>query len=157
MYFCRGETKPLRASPDRVRARFSPGEEQKKGEKGSRRRRFSAFGADALCRTGLYRVTRHPNYFGEIVFQLGVMLAGVACTIIHTETDGFLARRSTTSTIVDTVPGSPASSCAIWQILWDSDENGSACRWEGRFRIRHVASLQDTLAGEVQVEVEITY
>ena len=65
---------------------------------------------------------------------------GVSCTLFHTETDGFLARRSTTSTIVDTVPGSPASSCAIWQILWDSDENGSACRWEGRFRIRHVAS-----------------
>lgn len=31
-------------------------------------------------------------------------------------------------------------SCAIWQILNEDDKDGGSCRWEGRFRIRHVAT-----------------
>jgi steroid 5-alpha reductase family enzyme len=38
----------------------------------------AALGPDALCRRGLWTLSRHPNYLGEIAFQAGVALAGVA-------------------------------------------------------------------------------
>ena len=38
-------------------------------------------GAEAICQTGLWRYSRHPNYLGEIVFQVGVMLAGVLAAL----------------------------------------------------------------------------
>ena len=40
-------------------------------------------GADAPCLGGLWSLTRHPNYLGEIGFQLGVLGAGLSgCTSI---------------------------------------------------------------------------
>lgn len=38
-------------------------------------------GADALCRTGLFSLSRHPNYLGELAFQAGVLLAGLASAV----------------------------------------------------------------------------
>lgn len=35
---------------------------------------------DAFVRDGLYRLARHPNYSGEIVFQLGLIIALLAVT-----------------------------------------------------------------------------
>ena len=36
------------------------------------------FGADSLMRFGLFAYSRHPNYLGEVIFQLGVLLGGVS-------------------------------------------------------------------------------
>ena len=38
-------------------------------------------GADALVTGGLWRLSRHPNYLGEIVFQAGVLFAGLAASL----------------------------------------------------------------------------
>jgi steroid 5-alpha reductase family enzyme len=35
------------------------------------------YGADELCTRGLWSLSRHPNYLGEIVFHAGVLLAGL--------------------------------------------------------------------------------
>lgn len=68
-----------------------------------------------------------------------LLLAGSACTLFHTETESFLGSRAARSAHVDMIAGA-ASSSSIWQILNEEGENGAACRWEGRFRIRHVAT-----------------
>eukprot|EP00771_Trimastix_marina_P002457 gnl/Trimastix_PCT/3588.p1 GENE.gnl/Trimastix_PCT/3588~~gnl/Trimastix_PCT/3588.p1 ORF type:complete len:291 (+),score=27.12 gnl/Trimastix_PCT/3588:44-874(+) len=33
----------------------------------------------AYCNTGLYRFTRHPNYFGECLVWLGIFILGIPC------------------------------------------------------------------------------
>lgn len=38
-------------------------------------------GADALCTQGLWLYSRHPNYLGEIIFQAGVIVAGLAASL----------------------------------------------------------------------------
>ena len=50
-------------------------------------------GADAPCFGGLWSLTRHPNYLGEIGFQLGVLGAGLSgCTNIAAIWLGFRVR-----------------------------------------------------------------
>ena len=38
------------------------------------------YGADALCKDGLWYFSRHANYLGEIYFQTGVLIAGLAAS-----------------------------------------------------------------------------
>ena len=33
-------------------------------------------GPDSFCKDGVYRICRHPNYLGEIIFHLGVLISG---------------------------------------------------------------------------------
>ena len=36
----------------------------------------AAHGPDSFCKDGVYRICRHPNYLGEIIFHLGVLISG---------------------------------------------------------------------------------
>ena len=64
----------------------------------------------------------------------------MACTIIHTETDGFLGCKSNKDLDLGMKGTEVPDSSAIWQVVYENDHEGSSCKWEGYFRIRHVAS-----------------
>jgi steroid 5-alpha reductase family enzyme len=46
----------------------------------NQKQRFKQTDKEGLCRTGLYRRVRYPNYLGEIIFHLGLYWAMVSAT-----------------------------------------------------------------------------
>ena len=68
-----------------------------------------------------------------------LLKAGAACTLFHTETDCFLGSRDAHSAKIELAPDEPRST-AIWQILYQDEKHGAAIRWDGVYRIRHVAT-----------------
>ena len=61
---------------------------------------------------------------------------GLACTLLHTESECYV-RGGADEAAPSMAPGVSHSN-AIWQVLHEDDHDGAACRWEGRFRLRHV-------------------
>lgn len=88
--------------------------------------------------TGSFKMRIYRSFDDDAEREL--LLAGAACTIFHTEMECFLGAHWAGSALVDLIQGSTSN--AVWQILYRDEKDGSACRWDGTFRIRHVATGQ---------------
>ena len=75
----------------------------------------------------------------------GALMCGHACTFFHKEFEGYLSCGSGQAKVTMSPSRGTrqqANSMSIWQIQAENERVGSACKWEGKFRLRHASSLR---------------